>query len=66
MVSGAAWRSNRSMSMNPLFASHSGGRRRQDNPDDIAVPEEAEDLPLSPDDDFSVIPDEERVIDMPS
>ncbi|MDW5443452.1 hypothetical protein [Polaromonas sp. SM01] len=52
--------------MNPLFASHSGGRRRQDNPDDIPGPEETEDLPLAPEDDFSVIPDEERVIDMPS
>ena len=42
------------------------GRRSQDNPEDTSGPEETEDLPISPEEDMSVIPDEERVFDMPS
>lgn len=43
-------------------------RRRQelDSADEPAGLDDAEDLPLSPDEDMSVIPDEERVINVPS
>jgi hypothetical protein len=49
------------------FAARSpAGRPRQVNPEETGVGEDTEDLPLSPDEDMSVIPDEERVLDVPS
>jgi hypothetical protein len=43
-----------------------GGRRRQDSPEETAGLEDGEDLPLSPEEDSPVIPDEERVLEVPS
>lgn len=42
------------------------GRRRQDSPEDNTGQDETDDLPLSPEEDMPVIPDDERVIDVPS
>lgn len=49
-----------------LFSDHSPGRPREANPEEAGALDETEDLPLSPDEDMSVIPDEERVLDVPS
>ncbi|MDO8387862.1 MAG: hypothetical protein Q7T13_15890 [Polaromonas sp.] len=43
-----------------------GGRPREVNTEETGLGEDTEDLPLSPDEDMSVIPDEERVLDVPS
>lgn len=51
--------------MTHIFTSNSG-RHGQDSPDETAGLDETADLPLSPEEDMSVIPDEERVIDVPS
>jgi hypothetical protein len=48
------------------FISSHSGRPRESNPEKAAAAEDAEDLPLSPEEDMSVIPDEERVLDVPS
>lgn len=48
------------------FSASSNGRPRQPNPEDASGLDETEDLPLAPEEDTSVIPDEERVLDMPS
>ena len=50
--------------MNP-FSATGGGRRREDL-EETAGPEDTKDLPLSPEEDMPVIPDEERVLDVPS
>ena len=51
--------------MSPL--SSSTGRPREVNPEEAGLlGEDTEDLPLSPEEDMSVIPDEERVLDVPS
>ena len=47
-------------------ASKHDGRPREVNSDEPGLAEDAEGLPLSPDEDMSVIPDEERVLDVPS
>lgn len=52
--------------MTLFSASNPDGRPRQVNPEEVAAQEDTEDLPLSPDEDMSVIPDEERVLDVPS
>ena len=52
--------------MTSLFAGNNDGRPREANPEETGVGEDTEDLPLSPDEDMSVIPDEERVLDVPS
>ena len=49
-----------------LFSARNAGRRNLDNPEEPIALEDTEDLPLSPEADTSVIPDEERVFDMPS
>ncbi len=41
-------------------------RPRKDVPEETAEPEDADDLPIEPEEDMSVIPDEERVINVPS
>ncbi|MES2686895.1 MAG: hypothetical protein V4706_08725 [Pseudomonadota bacterium] len=51
--------------MTHFSASHTG-RPRQVNPDETGLAEDTEDLPLSPAEDMPVIPDEERVLDVPS
>ncbi len=48
------------------FAARKPGHPREANPEDTGLGEDTEDLPLSPDEDMSVIPDEERVLDVPS
>ncbi|WP_372827933.1 hypothetical protein [Polaromonas sp.] len=48
------------------FISSHSGRPRETNPEEAAAAEDTEDLPLSPEEDMSVIPDEERVLDVPS
>jgi hypothetical protein len=48
------------------FSVSNSGRRRQDGPEETPDPERSEDLPISPEEDMSVIPDEDRVIDVPS
>lgn len=47
------------------FSATGGGRRREEL-EETAGLEETEDLPLSPEEDMSVIPDEERLLDVPS
>lgn len=42
------------------------GRRRPDSPEETSGQDETDDLPLSPEEDMPVIPDDERVIDVPS
>lgn len=51
--------------MTSSIASDSG-RRSQDNPEETSGQDETDDLPLSPEEDMPVIPDDERVIDVPS
>ncbi len=41
-------------------------RPRKNVPEETAEPEDADDLPIEPEEDMSVIPDEERVINVPS
>jgi hypothetical protein len=48
------------------FHSSNDGRRNQNNPEEAAGLDETEDLPLSPEEDMPVIPDDERVLDVPS
>lgn len=60
------WALNRSMTMTHFSASKHAGRPREVNPEETGLAEDTEDLPLSPDEDMSVIPDEERVLDVPS
>lgn len=48
------------------FSTSHAGRRGQDSNEEPTALEDTEDLPLSPEEDSSVIPDEERVFDMPS
>lgn len=52
--------------MTSLSARNTAGRPREVNPEEAGAAEDTEDLPLSPDEDMSVIPDEERVLDVPS
>lgn len=52
--------------MTHFSASTHNGRPRESSPDETGLAEDTEDLPLSPDEDMSVIPDEERVLDVPS
>ncbi len=42
------------------------GRPRQDNSEEVAGLDDSDELPIDPDEDMSVIPDEERVINVPS
>ncbi|MDI1238929.1 MAG: hypothetical protein PSV26_15720 [Polaromonas sp.] len=43
------------------------GRRTQDSPEEASgQDDDTDDLPLTPDEDMPVIPDDERVIDVPS
>lgn len=51
--------------MTSWIASDSG-RRSQDNPEEATGEDDTDDLPLTPEEDMPVIPDDERVIDMPS
>ncbi len=51
--------------MTHLLASNLG-RPLPVSPDETAGLENSDDLPLWPEEDMSVIPDEERVIDVPS
>ena len=48
------------------FSTNNAGRRGLDSSEEPLALEDTEDLPLSPEEDSSVIPDEERVFDMPS
>ena len=48
------------------FSAHNASRRGPDSTEEPLALEDTEDLPLSPEEDSSVIPDEERVFDMPS
>ncbi len=48
------------------FSASTTGRRSQYSSEEPIAPEDTEDLPLSPEEDSPVIPDEERVFDMPS
>ena len=48
------------------FSANNAGRRGLDSNEEPLALEDTEDLPLSPEEDSSVIPDEERVFDMPS
>jgi len=50
--------------MTQLSASNSGKRRLEE--EEPAALDDAAELPLSPEEDMSVIPDDERVIDVPS
>ena len=52
--------------MSSFAARSTAGRPREVNTEETSVAEDTEDLPLSPDEDMSVIPDEERVLDVPS
>lgn len=52
--------------MNSFAARTPAGRPREVNPEEAGLGEDTEDLPLSPEEDMSVIPDEERVLDVPS
>lgn len=52
--------------MTSFAARTPAGRPREVNTEETGVGEDTEDLPLSPDEDMSVIPDEERVLDVPS
>lgn len=52
--------------MSHFSAPQHDGRPREVNPDETGSADDTEDLPLSPDEDMSVIPDEERVLDVPS
>ena len=47
-------------------SANNAGRRGLDSSEEPLALEDTEDLPLSPEEDSSVIPDEERVFDMPS
>jgi hypothetical protein len=58
--------SNRSNTMTSFSARTPAGRPREGNIEETGLGEDTEDLPLSPDEDMSVIPDEERVLDVPS
>lgn len=51
--------------MNQFSASNSGKRRLEDA-EEPPVQEDTGELPLSPEEDMPVIPDDERVLDMPS
>jgi hypothetical protein len=51
--------------MNAWISSDSG-RRQTDTPEEALGLDETDDLPLSPEEDMPVIPDDERVIDVPS
>ncbi|MDO9115197.1 MAG: hypothetical protein Q7U63_15575 [Polaromonas sp.] len=42
------------------------GRRHRDSPEEATGQDETDDLPLTPEEDMPVIPDDERVIDVPS
>lgn len=48
------------------FPANNAGRRGLDSTEEPIALEDTEDLPLSPEEDMSVIPDEERVFDVPS
>ena len=48
------------------FSANNAGRRGLDSSEEPLALEDTEDLPLSPEEDSSVIPDDERVFDMPS
>lgn len=53
--------------MNAWSSSGSDNRRRHpDSPEETSGEDETDDLPLSPEEDMPVIPDDERVIDVPS
>jgi len=58
--------SNWSITMTSFSARTPAGRPREVNTEETGLGEDTEDLPLSPDEDMSVIPDEERVLDVPS
>ena len=47
------------------FSASNHGRRRQDDADEPAGLDDNE-LPLSPEEDLPVIPDDERVVELPS
>lgn len=42
------------------------GRRLRDSPEEAIGQDDTDDLPLTPEEDMPVIPDDERVIDVPS
>lgn len=48
------------------WISSDSGRRHPDSPEETSGQDETDDLPLSPEEDMPVIPDDERVIDVPS
>lgn len=48
------------------WSSSGNKRRHQDSPEESSGEDETDDLPLSPEEDMPVIPDDERVIDVPS
>ncbi|MDI1340636.1 hypothetical protein [Polaromonas sp.] len=48
------------------WISSDSGRRHPDNPEEALGQDDTDDLPLSPEEDMPVIPDDERVIDVPS
>jgi hypothetical protein len=49
-----------------LFSTINNGKRRLDDAEEPAGLDDADELPLSPEEDTSVIPDDERVLDVPS
>lgn len=49
-----------------LFSPSNNGKRRLDDAEEPAGLDDTDELPLSPEEDTSVIPDDERVIDVPS
>lgn len=51
----------------PTSITRGSGRRNQDSPEEASgQDDDTDDLPLSPEEDMPVIPDDERVIDVPS
>ncbi|HQT06931.1 MAG TPA: hypothetical protein PK060_06960 [Polaromonas sp.] len=52
--------------MMPSSIASDSGRRHQDSPEETTGQDDTDDLPLTPEEDMPVIPDDERVIDVPS
>jgi hypothetical protein len=50
----------------PRSGTAHNGQPRHRPPDETAEEEEAQELPVSPDEGVPLIPDDERVVDMPS
>ena len=50
----------------PSFSDTASGRRRPDEAEEPSGLDDKAELPLTPEEDMPVIPDDERVFDMPS